>query len=332
MVGGNNITATYDDAAGTLTIDGQPGYTDSDVSTYLSGGSLVSIVTTGAATFGGVITGDGSGITNLTFPASQNRYTYTASANQTTFNATYTTGYVDVYVNGVKLRPTTEYNDSNGTSIVLTTGCKSGEFVEIIAQNTSSVSDAVSASAGGTFTGNVTINSTTVGPLTVNSSSTDGSYLKLKNDTNTTGNLWIGAYDQKMRFFRNDTDISMSINGDGKIGIGFDTPSTMLHVLGNNSVPNATLTLQSDDTANATAGVRLMARDASNVNSTATVTYNSDYIAIDTPISNTPGIYMNPSTITTDYSVPTGQNAMSIGPLTVDATITVPSGASWTIV
>ena len=36
VVGGNNITATYDDAAGTLTIDGQPGYTDTDVGTYLS--------------------------------------------------------------------------------------------------------------------------------------------------------------------------------------------------------------------------------------------------------------------------------------------------------
>ena len=36
LVGGNNITATYDDAAGTLTIDGQPGYTDTDVGTYLS--------------------------------------------------------------------------------------------------------------------------------------------------------------------------------------------------------------------------------------------------------------------------------------------------------
>jgi hypothetical protein len=35
LVGGNNITATYDDTAGTLTLDGQPGYTDSDVATYL---------------------------------------------------------------------------------------------------------------------------------------------------------------------------------------------------------------------------------------------------------------------------------------------------------
>ena len=322
LIGGNNITATYDDAAGTLTIDGQPGYTDSDVGTYLSNNgydtatNIVASITDSAPatldtlnelaaalgddpnfatttannialkapidnpTFTGVITGDGSGITNLTFPGSQNRYTYTATANQTTFTATYTTGYVDVYVNGVKLRRTVEFNDTNGTTIVLTTGCNVGEFVEIIAQNATSVSDAVSASAGGTFIGGIALS----GGIT------------------------------------------------GRLGIGYNNPSTLLHVLGNGTDTNATITLQSHDTANATAGVTLMARDASNVNNTANVTYNSDYIAVDTPISNTPGIYMNPSTITTDYSVPTGQNAMSIGPLTVDATITVPSGASWTIV
>ena len=36
LIGGNNITATYDDTAGTLTLDGQPGYTNSDVGTYLT--------------------------------------------------------------------------------------------------------------------------------------------------------------------------------------------------------------------------------------------------------------------------------------------------------
>ena len=36
VVGGNNITATYDDVAGTLTLDGQPGYTDTDVGNYLT--------------------------------------------------------------------------------------------------------------------------------------------------------------------------------------------------------------------------------------------------------------------------------------------------------
>tara|TARA_B110000091_G_C13789787_1_gene465091 strand:+ start:319 stop:1752 length:1434 start_codon:yes stop_codon:yes gene_type:complete len=36
LIGGNNITATYDDTAGTLTLDGQPGYTNSDVDTHLN--------------------------------------------------------------------------------------------------------------------------------------------------------------------------------------------------------------------------------------------------------------------------------------------------------
>ena len=41
LIGGNNITATYDDAAGTLTIDGQPGYTDADVNNLIVGGNNI---------------------------------------------------------------------------------------------------------------------------------------------------------------------------------------------------------------------------------------------------------------------------------------------------
>ena len=41
LIGGNNITATYNDAAGTLTIDGQPGYTDADVNNLIVGGNNI---------------------------------------------------------------------------------------------------------------------------------------------------------------------------------------------------------------------------------------------------------------------------------------------------
>jgi len=40
LIGGNNITTTYNDAANTLTIDGQPGYTDSDVDTRIAATSV----------------------------------------------------------------------------------------------------------------------------------------------------------------------------------------------------------------------------------------------------------------------------------------------------
>ena len=47
-----------------------------------------------------------------------------------------------------------------------------------------------------------------------------------------------------------------------------------------------------------------------------------------------PCFYENPTTVTTDYTITTGYNAMSAGPITVNAgvTVTVPTGSSWNIV
>ncbi len=44
--------------------------------------------------------------------------------------------------------------------------------------------------------------------------------------------------------------------------------------------------------------------------------------------------YENGQTVTTNYTLSTGKNAMSAGPITINAgvTVTVPSGASWTVV
>ena len=61
------------------------------------------------------------------------RQEYIATAAQTTFAATYDVGFVDVYLNGVKLVPTTDFTASNGTSVVLTTGATVSDNVSIIA-------------------------------------------------------------------------------------------------------------------------------------------------------------------------------------------------------
>jgi hypothetical protein len=44
--------------------------------------------------------------------------------------------------------------------------------------------------------------------------------------------------------------------------------------------------------------------------------------------------YLNGQTVNTSYTIPAGTNAMSAGPITIadGATVTVPSGTSWTIV
>ena len=67
----------------------------------------------------------------------------TATASQTTFSAPYTVGYVDVYLNGVKLINTTDFTATNGTSIVLTSGAAAGDLVEIISFETFSVANAL---------------------------------------------------------------------------------------------------------------------------------------------------------------------------------------------
>jgi hypothetical protein len=44
--------------------------------------------------------------------------------------------------------------------------------------------------------------------------------------------------------------------------------------------------------------------------------------------------FENDTNITVDYTITTGKNAMSAGPITVDAgvTVTVPTGSVWTVV
>ena len=61
------------------------------------------------------------------------RNVYTATSGQTTFAVTYDVGFVDVYLNGVKLVVTTDFAATSGTSIVLTTGAAAGDIVDIIA-------------------------------------------------------------------------------------------------------------------------------------------------------------------------------------------------------
>jgi hypothetical protein len=61
-------------------------------------------------------------------------YDFTATSGQTTFTLTnaYTVGYVDVYLNGVKLVVDDDFTATNGTTVVLGTGATAGDSVSII--------------------------------------------------------------------------------------------------------------------------------------------------------------------------------------------------------
>ena len=94
-------------------------------------------------------------------------YEYTATAGQTTFSGaddnaatlSYIANNIIVTLNGITLDPS-DYTATNGTSIVLASGAALNDELNIIAFQSFTVADTVSASAGGTFNANVTVNGT----------------------------------------------------------------------------------------------------------------------------------------------------------------------------
>jgi len=69
---------------------------------------------------------------------------YTGST--TTFPATYDPGYVDVYMNGIKLAET-DFTASNGSTVVLGSAAVSGDQISIVAYGTFNVSTALAKSS-----------------------------------------------------------------------------------------------------------------------------------------------------------------------------------------
>jgi hypothetical protein len=106
------------------------------------------------------------------------RVNYTATAGQTTFAATYDVGFVDVYLNGIKLINATDFTATNGTSIVLTSGATLNDTVDIVAYGTFdlvnfSINDASDVNTSGVTNGQVLVYNSTSNDFEAGSVSTD---------------------------------------------------------------------------------------------------------------------------------------------------------------
>ena len=130
------------------------------------------------------------------------RFIYQATAGQTSFSGsdansntlTYADGeYVDVYQNGILLKPATDYTSTTGTTVVLVTGASVNDVVEIVVYDAFSIAnsytksesdtrypflgnDSIIRTNGQTISADITISSTTIalsaGPITVGASAT----------------------------------------------------------------------------------------------------------------------------------------------------------------
>ena len=96
-------------------------------------------------TSGGSWTAAGSAVNGTT-----NRSSYVATANQTTFASVYDVGYLDVYLNGIKLSAA-DFTATNGTSFVLASGASVGDQVDAIGYGAFSVADVYTKSESNTL-------------------------------------------------------------------------------------------------------------------------------------------------------------------------------------
>ena len=96
-------------------------------------------------------------------------YNPTGAQTDFTFNSGYTVGFLDAYLNGVKLIEANDYTASDGSTVGLTTAAISGDTLELVAYKAfnlgfvnSSVAD-FSVGANLTVAGNATFNGTVTG-------------------------------------------------------------------------------------------------------------------------------------------------------------------------
>jgi len=101
------------------------------------------------------------------------RYSYIATVGDTTVSGTDNRGlslvftdpeYVDVYLNGVRLKRDVNYNLNTPNVVSGFPALSALDEVEVVVHDIFSIADMVSASSGGTFNGNIIVN----GDLTVN--------------------------------------------------------------------------------------------------------------------------------------------------------------------
>ena len=153
-----------------------------------------------------------------------NKGTYT-SGSTTVFPATYEAGYIDVYLNGIKLVDLTDFTATNGTSLTLSSAAAVGDLVDIVAYGTFNlasfnIGDAQDVNTSGVTNGQLLAFNSTSGdfePTTLNTTVVSDTTPELG------GNLDVLTHDIVSTSNR---DIDILPNGTGKVNLDGDGSST----------------------------------------------------------------------------------------------------------
>ena len=137
---------------------------------------------------------------------------YTAAGIQTdfSFSAGYTVGYLDVYLNGIRLVSPNDYSATNGGTVGLTTYAVAGDTLELVAYKAFNVGNV--SNAGGNF--NVGQNLTVGGTYNIGISSAG---TEIASEIKTLNFVGVG---NTLQYDASTNTVDISIAGGGGGGIG----------------------------------------------------------------------------------------------------------------
>ena len=297
----------------------------------------------GIGTSGYVLQSNGTTASWASPPGSStlNIQDFTATSGQTSFTLTYTVGLVEgVYRNGIKLGQA-DYTATSGTAIVLGTGAIVGDLIQVVYFTAVAVTNVVNTFSAGTTgftpstatTGAVTLAGTlnvANGGTGSTTSTGSGSVVLQTSPTLVTPVL--------------GTPTSVTLTNATGLPIGgisaTGTPSSSTYLRGDGAwstvVSGASL---SNDTSTASNLYPIFAA-ATTGTPTTIYTSNAKYLykpstgelqASELVASN--GLVVNNATVSTSYTVASGTNAISVGPITIASgiSVTVSSGQRWVV-
>jgi hypothetical protein len=281
----------------TLHVNGGIGATNLSITGVATFPQLVLSGTVSAASTTGIsgqyLKSTGSGVAWEDFPVGRTSTTFVAAPGQDTFSFSYSVGLVDVFVNGIKLTPS-EFNASDGVSIVLNTTCFGGEVVDVHAYSVSGIGVGGTGITGLTVQDEGSIIGTPQGVTSINfigagltaSASGAGLTVSLQDawtptsaGINTLSNVGIATTNPRFALEVGSVgygDTALWVNGNARI-TGILTVGTSSIVL--DGVTD-TLTVPNLVVTNSTSGSSIVIRDNGSISGSASVIDFGDNLSV----------------------------------------------------